>query len=82
MAMWERRMEQEGFAPTMEAVRNGAQSLAGRAIAGPPPTIRSRRWSNAAGGVWRIHMTIWKSSFRIAPMSPAKAFRWPTSPPA
>jgi glutathione S-transferase len=35
VAMWERRMELEGFAPTMEAVRNGAQSLAGRAIAGP-----------------------------------------------
>lgn len=35
VAMWERRMELEGFAPTMEAVRNGAASLAGRAIAGP-----------------------------------------------
>jgi glutathione S-transferase len=35
VAMWERRMEQEGFAPTMEAVRNAAPGLAGRAIAGP-----------------------------------------------
>jgi len=35
VTMWERRMELEGFAPTMEAVRNGAASLAGRAIAGP-----------------------------------------------
>ena len=35
IAMWERRMEQEGFAPTMEAVRNAAPGLAGRAIAGP-----------------------------------------------
>jgi glutathione S-transferase len=35
VATWERRMEQEGFAPTMEAVRNAAPGLAGRAIAGP-----------------------------------------------
>jgi glutathione S-transferase len=35
VAMWERRMELEGFAPTMEAVRNAAPGLAGRAIAGP-----------------------------------------------
>jgi glutathione S-transferase len=35
VAMWERRMEREGFAPTVEAVRNAAPGLAGRAIAGP-----------------------------------------------
>lgn len=35
VAMWERRMEQEGFAPVMEAVRNGAPGLKDRAIAGP-----------------------------------------------
>jgi glutathione S-transferase len=34
-AMWERQMELEGFAPVMEAVRNGAASLKQRAIAGP-----------------------------------------------
>ena len=33
--MWERRMELEGFAAVMEAVRNNAKGLAGRAIAGP-----------------------------------------------
>lgn len=33
--MWERRMELEGFAAVMETVRNAAQGLAGRAIAGP-----------------------------------------------
>lgn len=33
--MWERQMELEGFAPVMEAVRNGAASLKHRAIAGP-----------------------------------------------
>jgi glutathione S-transferase len=33
--MWERQMELEGFAPVMEAVRNGAASLKQRAIAGP-----------------------------------------------
>jgi glutathione S-transferase len=33
--MWERRVELEGFNPTMEAVRNAAASLKGRAIAGP-----------------------------------------------
>ena len=33
--MWERRMELEGLAPAIEAVRNGAASLKGRAIAGP-----------------------------------------------
>jgi glutathione S-transferase len=33
--MWERRVEQEGFASVMEAVRNTATGLKGRAIAGP-----------------------------------------------
>jgi glutathione S-transferase len=33
--MWERRVEQEGFASVMEAVRNTAAGLKGRAIAGP-----------------------------------------------
>ena len=34
-AMWERRVEQEGFAAVMEAIRNTAAGLKGRAIAGP-----------------------------------------------
>lgn len=34
VTMWERRMELEGFAAVMEAVRNGAAGLKGRAIAG------------------------------------------------
>ena len=33
--MWERRAEQEGFASVMEAIRNTAPGLKGRAIAGP-----------------------------------------------
>jgi glutathione S-transferase len=33
--MWERRVEQEGFASVMEAIRNTAVGLKGRAIAGP-----------------------------------------------
>ena len=35
ITMWERRMELEGFAAVMEGARNGAESLKGRAIAGP-----------------------------------------------
>ncbi|MET4279351.1 MULTISPECIES: glutathione S-transferase N-terminal domain-containing protein, partial [unclassified Bradyrhizobium] len=35
VTMWERRMEQEGFASVMEAVRNGLAGLKSRAIAGP-----------------------------------------------
>jgi glutathione S-transferase len=35
VAMWERRMEQEGFASVMEAVRNAVAGLKGRAVAGP-----------------------------------------------
>jgi glutathione S-transferase len=35
VTMWERRMELEGFAAVMEAVRNAAAGLKGRAIAGP-----------------------------------------------
>ncbi len=35
VTMWERRVEQEGFASVMEAVRNAVPSLKGRAIAGP-----------------------------------------------
>lgn len=34
-AMWERRVELEGFASVMEAVRNTVPGLKGRAIAGP-----------------------------------------------
>ncbi|MGY3591329.1 glutathione S-transferase [Bradyrhizobium sp. USDA 4341] len=35
VAMWERRAEVEGFATVMDAVRNAAPGLKGRAIAGP-----------------------------------------------
>jgi glutathione S-transferase len=35
VAMWERRIEQEGFASVMEAIRNKIPGLKGRAIAGP-----------------------------------------------
>jgi len=35
VAMWERRVEQEGFASVMEAVRNAVPRLKNRAIAGP-----------------------------------------------
>ena len=35
VTMWERRVEQEGFASVMEAVRNAVPGLKGRAIAGP-----------------------------------------------
>jgi glutathione S-transferase len=35
VAMWERRVEQEGFASVMEAVRNAIPALQNRAIAGP-----------------------------------------------
>ena len=35
VAMWDRRMEQEGFAAVMETVRNTVAGLKGRAIAGP-----------------------------------------------
>jgi glutathione S-transferase len=33
--MWERRIELEGFAPTMEGVRNAVAGLKGRALSGP-----------------------------------------------
>src|ERR1700754_602133 len=35
VTMWERRVEQEGFASVMEAIRNVLPGLQGRAIAGP-----------------------------------------------
>jgi glutathione S-transferase len=35
VTMWERRIEQEGFASVMEAIRNIVPGLKGRAIAGP-----------------------------------------------
>lgn len=35
VTMWERRAEQEGFAAVMEAIRNTAAGLKGRALAGP-----------------------------------------------
>jgi len=35
VTMWERRAELDGFAPTMEGVRNAVPSLKGRALSGP-----------------------------------------------
>ncbi|HVI91942.1 MAG TPA: glutathione S-transferase C-terminal domain-containing protein [Dongiaceae bacterium] len=35
VAMWERRVELEGFAAVMEGVRNAAAGLKGRALSGP-----------------------------------------------
>jgi len=35
VSMWECRVELDGFAPTMEAVRNAAAGLKGRALSGP-----------------------------------------------
>jgi glutathione S-transferase len=35
VTMWERRTELEGFAAVMEGVRNAAERLKGRVIAGP-----------------------------------------------
>src|SRR6202030_4631865 len=35
VAMWDRRVEMEGFASVMEAVRNAVPGLKNRAIAGP-----------------------------------------------
>lgn len=35
ISMWDRRIEQEGFASVMEAIRNKAPGLKSRAIAGP-----------------------------------------------
>lgn len=35
VAMWERRVELDGFAPTMEGIRNLAAGLKGRALSGP-----------------------------------------------
>jgi glutathione S-transferase len=35
VTMWERRVELDGFAPTMEGVRNAATGLKGRALSGP-----------------------------------------------
>jgi glutathione S-transferase len=35
VTMWERRVELNGFAPTMEGVRNAAAGLKGRALSGP-----------------------------------------------
>src|SRR5260221_7898106 len=35
VAMWERRAELDGFAPTMEGVRNAVPGLKGRALSGP-----------------------------------------------
>lgn len=35
IAMWERRMELDGFSAVMEAIRNEASGLKGRALSGP-----------------------------------------------
>jgi glutathione S-transferase len=35
IAMWDRRVEQEGFASVMDSIRNKAPGLKGRAVAGP-----------------------------------------------
>src|ERR1700693_5745327 len=48
VTMWERRVEQEGFASVMEAVRNAVPGLKSRASPVRMITSRFRRWSSAA----------------------------------
>jgi glutathione S-transferase len=48
VTMWERRTELDGFAPVMEGVRNAAERLKGRAIAGPHDMIKFPRWPTEA----------------------------------
>jgi len=56
VTMWERRAELDGFAPTMEGVRNSVPGLKGRALSGPHDYEQIPGWSNAASAAWRIFM--------------------------
>jgi len=64
VTMWERRVEQEGFASVMEAVRNAVPGLKGRAIAGPHdyeqiPALVER--SKARVGNFYADFNVWLS---------------------
>jgi glutathione S-transferase len=70
--MWERRAELEGFATVMEAIRNSAPGLKGRAIAGPHdyeqiPELAERSKAPGAEFLWRFRRSIGRGSFRGGP---------------
>ena len=80
VTMWERRVEQEGFASVMEAVRNAVAGLKGRAIAGPHdyeqiPALVERSKARV-GNFYAISMPGW----REPPSLQAMTSRSPTSP--
>lgn len=82
VAMWERRMELEGFAVVMDTVRNAAAGLAGVPSRGRTITSKSRRWSSAASSVWRIFRQISKPGSAKIRSSRATGSAWLTSPPS
>jgi len=80
VAMWERRAELEGFAAVMEGVRNAAERLKGRAIAGPHdydqiPALAERSRLRVKTST-PTSIPVW----RKPPMSPATRSRRQISP--
>jgi glutathione S-transferase len=82
VAMWERRAELDGFAPTMEGVRNSVPGLKGRALRVRTITSRLPGWSTAASAASRIFMPTSTPDSRMCPSWPAPSSQPPTSPPS
>lgn len=75
MVMWERRAELEGFAAVMEAIRNSAPGLEGRAIAGlrdygQIPELAERSKLRVKNFFCRSRRSIERGPFRGRPALP------------
>ena len=83
VAMWERRVEQEGFASVMEAVRNsvpGSQEPGHRRAA--RLSSRFRRWSSEANSASEISTPISMPGSPMCRLSREMCSRSPISPPS
>ena len=81
VTMWERRVELDGFAPTMEGVRNAAAGLKGRALSGPHDYGQIPGWWNAASAASPTSMQTSTPALRRCPLWPELTSRRPTSQP-
>ncbi|MBV8467090.1 MAG: glutathione S-transferase [Burkholderiales bacterium] len=68
VSMWDRRIEQEGFASVMEAIRNKAAGLIGRAIAGPHdyeqiPALIERGAQRVKNLFWDLNAHLTQSTY-------------------
>ena len=81
VTMWERRVELDGFAPTMEGVRNALAGLKGRALSGPHDYGQFPSSSSAVSNELRTSTQTSMHASRKCSSWPELTSRQPISPP-